>query len=449
MRVVGEEGSQLQTDGPRTLERLRLLPGGRELLELARHREDVELIGGAVRDLMLGRAPQELDVVLDGAPSSFPHSAVLFARELVDRLADGAQVSFHERFGTAAVRWQGQRIDIAARRRESYAAPGALPDVAPGSLDEDLARRDFTVNAIAIGLGGRALGCLRHVDNAIDDLREGTLRVLHDESFLDDPTRLLRLARYSRRLRFAVEEHTSGLAADALCAGALSTVSGTRVGAELRLATSESDPAGALVELQRIGVLRALDPHLELEEQTLRLALELLPADGRPDLLAIAAAMTRLAGVPPDAAAMKDGGGALPGSKASVLNLLERWAYPAADRRPIVEAAVRSPALAAEMPLARSASELWDLLSRTPPEAVALAGAIGSERGDPACFQAARRWLSQLRHVRLRITGDDLLGAGLTPGRQIGARLEEVLHLRLDGKIEDGREAELRAALRR
>lgn len=422
--------SRLETGGAQTLDRLRLLRGGRELLHLAASREDIELIGGAVRDLMLGHAPKELDIVLDGAPGSFPHSAALFARELAELLPDGAEVSFHQRFGTAAVRWQGQRIDIAARRRETYASPGALPEVAPGSEEEDLARRDFTVNAIALCLGGGRRGSVRHVEGAIDDLRSGVLRVLHDGSFLDDPTRTMRLARYAARLRFAVEAHTEDLARRALAAGAMGTVSGTRVGAELRLAGSESDPVAALAEMQRLGVLAALHRRLSFDEPTVCAALELLPADGRPDLLVLAAAMTPLADAPAEA-----------------IDLLEHWEYPVADRGTIAEAALRSGSLADRMPTTGSASELWDLLRRMPVEAVALAGAIGRQRGESACVDAARRWLADLRHARLHITGNDLLGAGLAPGPEIGALLERVLRLRLDGKVEEGREAELRAAL--
>ena len=129
-------------------------------------------------------------------------------------------------------------IDLARARRERYLRPGALPEVEPASLDEDLRRRDVTVNAMALGLDGELIT----VPGAVEDLAGGILRVLHDRSFADDPTRLWRVARYAARLGFAVEPRTRALAH----AADPSTVSGDRLGAELRLALREPDPPAAL-----------------------------------------------------------------------------------------------------------------------------------------------------------------------------------------------------------
>ena len=246
-------------DATVVLEGLRELPGGRELLELARGRTDVELVGGAVRDLLLGGTPRELDVVV-------ADDAAAFAGELAGRLSALAgqstgelfQSSSHERFRTALVWWEGSRIDVATRRSERYPQPGALPEVIEGTPEEDLQRRDFTVNAIALSLGGAHRGELRAVPGALEDLSAGRLRVLHDRSFIDDPTRLLRLARYHARLSFAIDEHTAGLAAAAVSSGALDTVSLARIGAELRLALSEPNMVGAIASIDNLGLLRAL-----------------------------------------------------------------------------------------------------------------------------------------------------------------------------------------------
>ena len=170
-------------DGDTVLARLRELPGGPELLRAAAGHEDVELVGGAVRDVLLGRVPRELDVVV-------ADDAAALAGELALSLGTVADVSEHERFGTALVSWQGGRIDIATRRAERYPAPGALPTVRAGTWAEDLQRRDFTVNAIAVGLGAGTKGEFRAPEHALEDLRHGVLRLLHDESFRDDPTRL-------------------------------------------------------------------------------------------------------------------------------------------------------------------------------------------------------------------------------------------------------------------
>jgi len=197
-------------DGHDLLERLAGLPRGRAVLEAADGVPGIYLVGGAVRDLALGLTPHEIDLAVEADPEP-----------LLAKLG-GADVE-HERFGTATV----DGVDVVRARAEHYAQPGALPDVRPAGIDEDLARRDFTVNAIAVALDGAAVHA---VDHAGEDLDARRLRVLHDASFRDDPTRLWRLARYAARLGFAIEERTLQLAAEAVADGALNTVSGVRMG---------------------------------------------------------------------------------------------------------------------------------------------------------------------------------------------------------------------------
>jgi tRNA nucleotidyltransferase (CCA-adding enzyme) len=483
-------------EGPELLERLRALPGGRELLAAAdAHGEverlatvekwgDIELIGGAVRDLLLERTPRELDVVLDAGEADFGTAATAFAHELAARIGSGALVSSHERFGTALVEWDGGRLDVAARRVESYAAPGALPTVGAGTPEQDLARRDFTVNAIALALSGSRAGELRHAQHALEDLAAGRLRVLHEQSFRADPTRLLRLARYAGRLGFTVEPGTAALAGEALAGealagealaggalagealagealaggartgGALATVSGARVGAELRLALGEADAVAALGELERQGVLGAIHPRLRFEEHVLRDALALLPTDGRAELLLLA-------------------GIALPltlraaGDRAIELrDLLDRLQFSSADRDRVIAAALAAPELLDALAGEPSAWALYETAHALPVEAVALAGALDGERpgfaggdgsragggsgaggGAGGARAGARRWLDEVRHVRLQIGGEDLLAAGVRGGPELGARLQRALMLRLEGKLEPGPEAELAAAL--
>ena len=130
---------------------------------------------------------------------------------------------------------------------------------------------------------------------ALEDLRAGRLRVLHEQSFIDDPTRLLRMARYPARLGFAVEDHTAALAAAAIATRALDTVSGARIGAELRLALAEDDAVASLAAMDELGLLDALHPRLRFEEPVVRAALALLPEDGRPDLALLASLVLPLA----------------------------------------------------------------------------------------------------------------------------------------------------------
>jgi tRNA nucleotidyltransferase (CCA-adding enzyme) len=431
--------------------RLHKLPGGSELLELAATREDVELVGGAVRDLLLGRTPRELDLALDS-------DAPLFANELAARLGALARVNEHERFGTVQVEWDAGRIDLANRRAEFYPTPGALPEVRPGTPDEDLRRRDFTVNAIAIALGGPRLGAMRHAPNALEDLSAGLLRVLHNLSFIEDPTRLLRLARYRARLSFAVEEHTAELARAALAEdNALQALSGARVGAELRLALAEPQPIAALAELDRLGVLHALHPALHFDEQVARDALELLPEDGRTDLLLLASLLlgiaaqegpeTREGFAARAGSETPDGSAAQEDPETAIYELLNRWEFPAADRDRVCRSALTASHLADAMGTTELCSDLYELVCREPLEAVALGGGLGAQ--EPLSFSsgAAGHWLTELRHVRLQITGDHLLAAGVPAGPEIGRRLQAALYERLDGDLPEDPDAELRVAL--
>jgi tRNA nucleotidyltransferase (CCA-adding enzyme) len=329
----------------------------------------------------LARVPRELDLVVEG-------DAAALARSF------DVDVAVHEPFGTATASADDWRIDVAMARRERYPMPGALPEVEPAPIEEDLARRDFTVNAIAVTLDGNVLA----VEHALDDLARGQLRVLHERSFIDDPSRLVRLARYAERLGFAVEPLTAGLAEQAT----FDTLSGARLGGELRLALAESDPLAVLARVQDKLPL-SLDPTVA------EAALALAPADA-------------------DRAMIVLGAGAGDEAWLATLELSAR------------EREVALACRHAAVPADTRASALWRAWHRLPVEAVAVAGARGDAR-------PARAWIETLRHVRLEIGGDDLIAAGLEEGEEIGRRLERTLAAKLDGELTGGREAELAFAL--
>ena len=390
------------------LARLMRLPAGRTLLERIPRRHGVFLVGGAVRDLLLGLEPPELDLVVEG-------DAISLAREL------GGLVLAHDRFGTCKVRLNGHVYDIATARKETYERPGALPDVLPARLADDLGRRDFTVNAIAMALGGERAGRLQAAPGALEDLDARTLRVLHDRSFIDDPTRLLRLARYAGRLKFSVEPHTHELARAAADTGALNTVSGPRIGSELRLLARERERLDEFAALRELAIDRAIHPRFGLRDPgPASRALGLLPPDGRPDLLVLAAAAEEV-------------------PRQQLSELLDRLAFEAADRVRIVSAAERARPLADALQRAQTPAEIAAVAAGATPELVALAGGHGGA-------DAAAAWLSELRHVRLEIDGQDLLAAGIPQGPLIGRALQAALYAKLDGRA-SGREAELAEAL--
>ena len=374
------------------LDALRADPCGARLLRTFAPDDGVRLVGGAVRDLLLERTPRELDLVVEGD---------------VDAAAArlGGAITAHDRFGTARVRAGECAFDLVRARAESYAQAGALPDVRPASIDEDLQRRDVSINAMALGFDGE----LRSVPGALEDLHAGVLRVLHDRSFVDDPTRVWRIARYRARLRFDVEPHTRELAARA----DPTTVSGDRLGAELRLALREPDPPAALAALRDLNP-RYLPAGFEPRPRGLAAALALLPEDGRADLLTLAACTAGM-----DARAL--------------LAWLNDMGFTAHERDPV--AAASRFVTGAPLRSARTSAQIARAARGAPIEAVALAGG-----------ENARRWIDELRHVRLEIDGHDLLAAGIPEGPEVGERLQRALDRKLDGEV-SGRDEELAAAL--
>jgi tRNA nucleotidyltransferase (CCA-adding enzyme) len=406
------------------IRRVRGLPAAAPLLAALGDEPGVHLVGGAVRDLLLrgGSGGSEALARASGAPGV--GDLDLVAEGDVAALAArlGGRYVGHERFGTATVMLDGHGYDFARSRRETYAAPGALPDVSPASLSEDLLRRDFTVNAIAVTLGGPRAGELTAAPGALEDLSARRLRVFHDRSFIDDPTRLIRLARYASRLGFEVEPATLAWARAAVADGALATVSGARIGSELRLLAREDDPVAALAALAELGIDKAIHPRFGIGDLGLaRRALALLPPDGRRDVLALALAA---ANVPP----------------ADLGPLLDELAFTADSRDAIVAAASGAEEAAEALSRAARPSEIAAALARGGVELAALAGALGPE-------QAAREWLERLRHVRLEIDGDDLIAAGVSQGPAVGQGLRAALAAKLDGRVH-GRDAELAEAVR-
>src|SRR5439155_16384206 len=178
------------------------------------------------------------------------------ARGIAERL--GGEAVEHDRFGTATVKAPDLTVDLATTRRETYSHPGALPDVEPASLADDLIRRDFTINAMAVGLSGDDLGRLHDPHGGQADLEAGVIRILHPRSFVDDPTRLLRAVRYEVRLGFRMDAETERLARE----GDLGNVSGARVRDELMDLLREQEAPAGLARLAELGLDGAMHPAL-------------------------------------------------------------------------------------------------------------------------------------------------------------------------------------------
>jgi tRNA nucleotidyltransferase (CCA-adding enzyme) len=355
------------------------LPGVPEL-RAAAGEVPIHLVGGAVRDL-LRSAPADLDVAVEGDP-------VPIARRL------GGEVHAHEHFGTVSTAVDGRPVDLARTRTETYPEPGALPVVSWAGIDEDLARRDFTVNAMAVPLCGEP----RVLDpfGGAADLDASLLRVLHERSFEDDPTRTIRAARYASRLDLELEEQTREL----LAGSDLRTVSAERAEAELRRLAAEAQAVRGLALLVEWGVVEA---DLELGARAHAFA----TAD-------------RFAGLADPASVLLAASAVRAGSYSAGAELN------AARELAAVDAGLPPSALTAHG-RGRGGVEL------------VIARALGAEWIDS--------YVSEWRGVRLEIGGADLLDAGVRQGPRVGRGLAAALDAKLDGEA-GGREAELDVALR-
>lgn len=221
----------------------------------ARHDCPIAIVGGCVRDLVLGFEPKDWDVVVEGKPS-------LWVSDVASSLA--ARVVEHPRFLTLTLHFEdGTHLDIATARQETYVKPGALPTVQPASLSVDARRRDFSANALYFLLGERKVF---DPTGGVPDMTHKRLRVLHDLSFIDDPTRLFRAARYAARYGWTVDKHTRDLVQTAMSAQAPQTVSLVRLRHELFRLLEEDDPADGLRLAWEWGLWSYWDPRLEFSE---------------------------------------------------------------------------------------------------------------------------------------------------------------------------------------
>ncbi|HLM08502.1 MAG TPA: hypothetical protein VK307_02245 [Thermoleophilaceae bacterium] len=400
--------------GPTDLrERVRRVPGMDRLLPALEGLPPAYLVGGGVRDLLRGADPVDIDIAVEGDARSA-------ARAVADRLGSGARE--YERFGTATVESAEGIYNFASTRRESYDSPGELPRVSPASLDDDLRRRDFSINAMALGLTGDDLGHLYDPCGGVDDMDRGVLRVLHEKSFLDDPTRLLRAVRYAARLGFELDRETERLAREAVAADALSTVSGARIRDELMDLLRETDAPADIERMRDLEIHSGLHPEL----------------DPDPELVASAALGAAAIGADRAVSALA----ALVESAPEELDLWLADLHLQANERDAASRAARvAPRIAMTLrKREHSPSDLRELLAREPLEALALALALRAP-SDPIL-----RWVTDLRGVTLDISGDDLLAAGVSEGPAVGRALDETLRRKLDGLV-SGRDDELETAL--
>jgi tRNA nucleotidyltransferase (CCA-adding enzyme) len=393
-------------------ERIRALPGMDRLLPALEGLPPTYLVGGAVRDLLLEARGIDIDLAVEG-------DARAVARELSARL--GGQCAAHERFGTATVRADILHVDLATTRTERYPKPGALPEVEPAPIVEDLVRRDFTINAMAVALSGDELGHLLDPHGGLADLDARQIRILHDRSFVDDPTRLMRAVRYEARFGFAMDSDTEAIARDAIAAETLKTVSGVRIRDELLRLLAEVEVAAGVERLADLELDRALHPALRADADLVAGAALAAGETGADRVLAALAAL-----VQPAAWELQD--------------WLDGLQLARDQRDSVLRAARIAESLVAPLRRKPRHSVLYDLLVYEPPEALALALALGAPP------EPVLHFARDLREVQLEITGEELIAAGIPESPAIGRALAETLRQKLDGRV-SGREEELETAL--
>ena len=369
-----------------------------------RHGFHVYLVGGMVRDVLRDRPPGDPDLVVQETVPTMD-AAARFGALLAEAL--GGSVSASSQFGTVKLEASGLTVDVATARRETYESPGALPSVRPATIDGDMDRRDFTVNAISVDLAPGRFGTILDHHGGVDDVSGGFLVVLHDRSFSDDPTRALRAVRYEARLRLHMSMVTEDMVRRNL--GHMEAVSGDRVRHEFDRIFAEPAPEVVLARADVLGLLQAVLPGLTWSA-AMSAAAPAMRTAGPTGYLALLASPLS----PEDAEQLTER-----------LNTPRPWAKVIEDTVLVWE---QLPHLA---PADISPSGIYDLLEGASPEAV-LAWAVLSTG---AVANRLRDYLDKLRHVRTLLTGDDLLALGVAQGPLVGELLRALLDARLDGLV--------------
>jgi tRNA nucleotidyltransferase (CCA-adding enzyme) len=378
----------------------------------------VYLVGGIVRDLIMKVVNLDVDIVVEG-------DGITFAGMLVKRL--GGRMKSHQKFGTAVVVLPGGlKLDIATARLEYYESPAALPTVELSSIKKDLYRRDFTINTLAVRLNRKHFGELIDFFGGLRDIKEKTVRILHNLSFVEDPTRVFRAIRFEQRFDFQISKHTQNLIQTAGNMKLFNKLSGERIYAELVLMFSEADPLKVLRRMQEFDLLKFIHPNLkfggELEKLFINIGetltwFRLLYLDLRAErwFVYFLGLLDRLK----DAAARET---------------MERLAVPQRVQGRVMAARKHYRDVLYEFYRGAQIqpSRVYDLLAPLDIEQILLMMAKARK-------ESARRhislYLTRLREVRVSLTGDDLKTLGIPPGPQYKKILADLMDAKLDGVV--------------
>jgi len=373
--------------------------------EMANSRgEKLYLVGGVVRDLLMEQPNFDLDLVVEG-------NAIELAQQL--KLNKG-KITTHPRFNTAKLQWNDRSVDLTTARSETYEKPGALPAVTPSSIDDDLSRRDFTINAMAIRLNPGYYGKLVDPHGGRDDLQSKRIRILHEKSFTDDATRIWRALRYEQRLGFHLERRTQTLLQRDI--PMLATISADRIRYEMECIYKEKYPEKVFNRAGELGVLASLHPSLK-GDGNLKEKFEHARQECSPELPSFDLYLALLA---------------YPLTIDETEQLISRLNLPKLSAKTLRDTiAVKNKMRSLSTP-GVSPGAIYNLLRDFSPAALEANSLVTQSA---VAGQAIHLFLNRLKDVQVSLTGDDLIQMGIAPGPQIKEILDLLHQAKLNGKI--------------
>jgi tRNA nucleotidyltransferase (CCA-adding enzyme) len=378
------------------------------------------LVGGSVRDLLRGEANLDIDIVVEG-------DGIAFAQALGERL--NAKVRSHQRFGTAVVITDFLKFDVATARTEYYESPGALPKVETSSIKKDLYRRDFTINTLAIKLNPENFGQLLDFFGGQRDIKEKTIRVLHNLSFIEDPTRAFRAIRFSERFGFKLSKHTINLIKTAVRINLFDKLSGSRLYDELNLLFLETEPIKAIKRLSEFDLLKFIHPRLKVTktlEETFKAIQEtfawfkllFFEEDLNKSHLFLMALIEELKAQEREKA-------------------LQRLSVPPKARKEMLEGIEQSKSALLRLQEASHNKDIYYTLQPLSLQTILFTMAKAEDKDQK---KAISLYLTTLRKTKPELTGKDLKEMGYTPGPLFKKILTAILDARLEGRVKSRKE---------
>ena len=366
------------------------------------------LVGGSVRDLMLKRDSLDLDIVVEG-------SAALLAKAVAEN--KNVRVNVYPAFKTATVvLTSGLSVDFATARKETYKTSGALPSVVEGTIHDDIFRRDFTINAMAIAINPGQSAMLVDDFGGLKDLKQKKISVLHEKSFKDDPTRILRAVRFQKRFKFQIEPLTLRQMKAAISRGAISRVKPPRWFQEFRKILQEDNVVDCIRQLKTIGAMDFVAKPFRCDFNLLKRIKKAIKSDGLTIDISLVYIMALVHSFSEKKAAV----------------LLQSWNLTREEVKKVLSVIMRKNVIHVLSASHLSNSQIYRALEGLSNEAILFLSCLAFNR---RCLRCAKLYQEKLSGTRLEINGEDVKNLGVNEGRHVKVILDKVLDCKLDGQI--------------